>query len=99
MVSRIARDSGYTFIAHAPGSFTPVALRLLLIMSSYENKRQHTRRRILKEGKIVSADMQSVFAVKIRDLNDGGALARRRHRLPLHKFAFKFGSDAVLVQV
>ena len=36
-------------------------------------QRKHPRHRVLKEGKIVSSDMNSVIDVKIRDLSIGGA--------------------------
>jgi hypothetical protein len=36
-------------------------------------QRKHPRHRVLKEGKIVSSNMNSVIDVKIRDLSIGGA--------------------------
>jgi hypothetical protein len=42
---------------------------------SYENEhRKHHRQRVLKEGKIVSSDMNRVIDVKIRDMSASGAL-------------------------
>jgi PilZ domain-containing protein len=42
---------------------------------SYENEhRKHRRQRVLKEGKIVSSDMNSLIDVKIRDMSTSGAL-------------------------
>lgn len=36
-------------------------------------QRKHLRHRVLKEGKIVSSNMNSAIDVKIRDLSTGGA--------------------------
>lgn len=42
---------------------------------SYENEqRKQRRQRVLKEGKIVSSDMNSLIDVKIRDMSASGAL-------------------------
>ena len=42
---------------------------------SYENEqRKQRRQRVLKEGKIVSSDMNSLIDVKIRDMSESGAL-------------------------
>ncbi len=42
---------------------------------SYENElRKHRRQRVLKEGKIVSSDMNRLIDVKIRDMSSSGAL-------------------------
>jgi hypothetical protein len=42
---------------------------------SYENEhRKHRRQRVLKEGKIVSSDMNRVIDIKIRDMSESGAL-------------------------
>ncbi|HEY4995964.1 MAG TPA: EAL domain-containing protein [Aestuariivirga sp.] len=42
--------------------------------SESNQQRKNRRHRVLKDGKIVSADMQCVTDVKIRDLSDEGAL-------------------------
>ena len=42
---------------------------------SYENEqRKQRRQRVLKEGKIVTSDMNSLIDVKIRDMSASGAL-------------------------
>jgi PilZ domain len=42
---------------------------------SYENEQRKQRRhRVLKDGKIVSSDMNSLIDVKIRDMSASGAL-------------------------
>jgi hypothetical protein len=44
---------------------------------SYENEhRKERRQRVLKEGKIVSSDMNRVIDVKIRDMSASGALVQ-----------------------
>lgn len=45
-------------------------------MSSEDTQRKHRRQRVLKEGKIVSSDMQRVMDVKIRDMSASGALVQ-----------------------
>ena len=39
-------------------------------------ERKHPRHRVLKEGKIISSNMNSVIDVKIRNLSIGGACLR-----------------------
>jgi PilZ domain len=42
---------------------------------SFENEqRKQRRQRVLKDGKIVSSDMNRVIDVKIRDMSESGAL-------------------------
>lgn len=36
--------------------------------------RKHRRKRVLKDGQLISDDLQSLVNVKIRDLNESGAL-------------------------
>ena len=40
------------------------------------NQRRHPRQRVLKDGKIISANMSCVTDVKIRDMSASGALIR-----------------------
>lgn len=52
---------------------------------SENNQRKHSRHRVLKDGKIVSSDMQSVTDVKIRDLSATGALLQMQASVGLPK--------------
>ena len=42
-------------------------------MSLASDLRKHRRNRVLKDGQIISDDMQSLVNVKIRDLSESGA--------------------------
>ena len=42
-------------------------------MSIDSDLRKHRRNRVLKEGQLISDDMQSLVNVKIRDLSESGA--------------------------
>jgi PilZ domain-containing protein len=65
---------------------------------SYENaQRKHHRQRVLKDGKIISSDMNSLIDVKIRDLSASGALVHMPANVVLpDKFNFLVVSDKLL---
>ncbi len=66
--------------------------------TSYENEqRKQRRQRVLKDGKIVSSDMNSLIDVKIRDVSAGGALVNLPANVVMpDKFNFLVVSDRLL---
>jgi len=65
---------------------------------SYESEqRKQRRQRVLKDGKIVSSDMNSLIDVKIRDMSAGGALVNVPANVKMpDKFNFLVVSDRLL---
>lgn len=64
---------------------------------SENNQRTHSRHRVLKDGKIVSSDMQSVTDVKIRDLSATGARLQMHSSIQLPKvFSLLIVSERLL---
>ena len=55
-----------------PAAIGRVALTVIQT-SPESDQRKNARQRVLKQGKIVSTDMQQVFDVKIRDVSASGA--------------------------
>ena len=71
---------GYHFSPALPAAQFETMLKAGLLMPVYtnavNNQRRHPRQRVLKDGKIISANMSCVIDVKIRDMSAGGALIR-----------------------
>jgi hypothetical protein len=65
---------------------------------SYENEhRKHRRQRVLKDGKIVSSDMNTLIDVKIRDMSASGALVNLPTNVVMpDKFNFLIVSERLL---
>ncbi len=65
---------------------------------SFENEqRKQRRQRVLKEGKIVSSDMNSLIDVKIRDMSTSGALVNLPANVVMpDKFNFLVVSEKLL---
>jgi len=65
---------------------------------NYENEqRKQRRQRVLKDGKIVSSDMNSLIDVKIRDMSASGALVNLPANVVMpDKFNFLVVSDRLL---
>ena len=65
---------------------------------NYENEqRKQRRQRVLKDGKIVTADMNSLIDVKIRDMSASGALVNLPANVVMpDKFNFLVVSDRLL---
>jgi len=65
---------------------------------NFENEqRKQRRQRVLKDGKIVTADMNSLIDVKIRDMSASGALVNLPANVVMpDKFNFLVVSDRLL---
>jgi diguanylate cyclase (GGDEF)-like protein/PAS domain S-box-containing protein len=71
---------GYHFSQPVPAQEFATLLKMGMLApeygSSVNNQRKHQRKRVLKDGKIISSNMSCVINVKIRDLSASGALVR-----------------------
>ena len=66
-------------------------------MSSEHEHRMQRRHRVLKDGKIVSSDMNSLIDVKIRDMSASGALVNLPTNVVMpDKFNFLVVSERLL---
>jgi EAL domain-containing protein (putative c-di-GMP-specific phosphodiesterase class I) len=71
---------GYHFSRPLPAQQFATMLQAGMLVPVYSksenNQRRHPRQRVLKDGKIISANMSCVTDVKIRDMSASGALIR-----------------------
>lgn len=71
---------GYHFSRPLPAEQFGTMLKAGMLVPVYtnteNNQRRHPRQRVLKDGKIISANMSCVMDVKIRDMSASGALIR-----------------------
>jgi diguanylate cyclase (GGDEF)-like protein/PAS domain S-box-containing protein len=77
---RCDEAQGYHFSRPLPAGQFATMLKAGMLVPEYtnteNNQRRHPRQRVLKDGKIISANLSCVMDVKIRDMSASGALIR-----------------------